>query len=114
MDIKSYLYDSLHSVQWGANLIGWWNERVLNHRSRKDLMAYHKEASDKVWLMRSYNFEMKQPIHEVGRPGCEKILATYNDIPEKGYEDWECGYWNGILGTLNWILGDEERNNLDT
>ena len=53
MDIRGYLHDSLHSTQWGANLICWWHTRVRNHRSRKDLIAYHKEVDDKVWLMRS-------------------------------------------------------------
>ena len=114
MDIRSYLHDSLHSTQWGANLLGWWHERVINHRSRKDLIAYHKEADDQVWLMRSYNFETKQPIHEVSRPVCERILATYDDIPENGYEEWERGFWMGVLGTLRWVLGDEEKDNLDT
>lgn len=53
MSIRDNLHDRLHSTQWGANLIGWWHERVLNHRSRKDLIAYHKEADDKVWLTRT-------------------------------------------------------------
>ena len=114
MSIRDNLHDAFHSTQQGANLIGWWHERVLNHRSRKDLIAYHKEADDKVWLIRSYNFETKQPIHEVGRPACERILATYDDIPVDGYDSWERGFWMGVLGTLRWVLGDEEKDNLDT
>ena len=27
MDIRGYLHDSLHSTQWGANLIGWCGTR---------------------------------------------------------------------------------------
>lgn len=114
MTLKEKIFESLHCTQWGANLIGWWHCNVENHRTKKDLLNYLKEADDKVWLMRSYNFGTKQPIHEVGRPACERILATYDDIPENGYSDWECGFWNGVLGTLRWVLGDEEKDNLDT
>ena len=64
--------------------------------------------------MRSYNVETKQLIHEVGRPACERILASYDDIPENGYDNLERGFWMGVLGTLRWVLGDEEKDNLDT
>lgn len=43
----------------------------------------------------------------------QRILSTYSDIPEDGYNDWKCGYWNGILGALRWAMGDE-KNFLDT
>ena len=59
MILKEKIFESLHSTQQGANLIGWWHDNIANHRSRKDLIAYYKEAFDKVWLMRSYNFETK-------------------------------------------------------
>lgn len=112
--MRERIHDAFHSTQWGANLIGWWSTNVQNHRSKKDLIKYHQEADDKVWLMRSYNFEIKQPLYEVGRPACERILATYDDIPEDGYDTWTCGYWNGVMATLRWVLGDPEKNNLDT
>ena len=114
MALKEKIFESLHCTQWGANLIGWWDVNVVNRKTKKDLLNYHKEADDKVWLMRSYNFETKQPIHEVGRPACERILASYDDIPENGYDNWERGFWMGVLGTLRWVLGDEEKDNLDT
>lgn len=40
------------------------------------------------------------------------ILNAYDDIPDDGYDDWECGYWNGILGAMRWVLG-EDRDFLD-
>ena len=43
----------------------------------------------------------------------DRIFSTYNDIPEDGYTDWECGYWNGIMGALRWVLGDD-KDFLDT
>ena len=113
MSIRDNLHDRLHSTQWGANLIGLWHQRVLNHRSRKDLIAYHKEADDKVWLMRTSPCDNPE-IEARRQAAVARILATYDDIPEEGYSDWECGYWNGVMATLRWVLGDEEKDNLDT
>lgn len=33
---------------------------------------------------------------------------------EKTCSDWEYGYWSGVMATLRWVLGDEEKDNLDT
>lgn len=82
-------------------------------RKTKEIQTYEKEAFDKVWLMRTS--PCKSPEIEVNRQAAvERILAAYDDIPEEGYDDWECGYWNGVMATLRWVLGDEEKNNLDT
>ena len=82
--MRERIHDALHSTQWGANLIGWWSTHVENHRSRKDLIEYHKEADDKVWLMRS--FPCDNPEIEKDRlAAVERIMNTYNDIPEEGY-----------------------------
>lgn len=113
MSIRDNLHDRLHSTQWGANLIGWWHDNITNRRSRKDLIAYHKEADDKVWLMRTSPCDNPE-IEARRQAAVERILATYDDIPEEGYSDWECGYWNGVMATLRWVLGDEEKDNLDT
>lgn len=82
-------------------------------RSRDEIHEYEKEACDKVWLMRLCNIANKTPLHEVSRPAMNRILSTYDDIPKDGYTDWECGYWNGIMGALRWVLGDE-KDFLDT
>lgn len=113
MKFMDGLHDALHSTQWGANLIGWWHERVVNHRSRKDLIEYEQEAFEKVWLMRTKPCEDKD-IEARRQAAVERILATYDDIQEEGYSDWECGYWNGVMATLRWVLGDEKKDNLDT
>ena len=95
-----------------SKLSFWWDEHIINHRSRKDIQAYEKEAFEKVWLMRSVPCD--NPEIEAKRQEAEKrILATYNDIPAEGYNDWDYGYWSGIMSALRWILGDE-KNNLDT
>ena len=82
-------------------------------RQKEEIEEYLKEAVDKVWLMRNCDIQNKLPTHEVGRPNMERILSTYKDIPQKGYDTWECGYWNGIMGALRWVLGCE-KDFLDT
>lgn len=85
----------------------------FDHRTEDEIAEYMQEATDKVWLMRSCCIATKEPGHEVSIPAMERIFNTYDDIPEDGYSDWECGYWNGIMGALRWVLG-AEKDFLDT
>lgn len=85
---------------------------MLKRRNKKDIQDYMKEAWDKVWLMRSEPTN-NLVIEKRRVAGVERILNTYDDIPENGYTDWDCGYWNGILGALRWVLG-EDKDFLDT
>lgn len=81
-------------------------------REREEIEEYRNEAFDKVWLMRSHPCE--NPKIEADRmKAVRRILRSYKDIPNGGYTDWECGYWNGIMGALRWVLGDE-KDFLDT
>lgn len=82
-------------------------------RDKEEILEYLREANDKVWLMRNCCIADRVPVHEAGRAGVNRILNTYDDIPRNGYSDWECGYWNGIMGALRWVLGDE-KDFLDT
>lgn len=82
-------------------------------RTEDEIHKYLEEAWDKVWLMRHCFISTREPIHEASRRGMERILATYDDIPKDGYDTWECGYWNGIMGALRWVTGDD-KNFLDT
>lgn len=80
-------------------------------RSEDEIEEYLQEACDKVWLMRNCHIstqEPAKPINEAHRKAIERIFKTYSDIPKHGYSDWECGYWNGILGALRWVLQDEK------
>lgn len=81
-------------------------------RSREEIEEYENEALNKVWLMRSRPCDIPD-IEERRVAGIERVLNSYNDIPEDGYTDWECGYWNGIMGALRWVMGDE-KDFLDT
>lgn len=82
-------------------------------RSKKELEEYLKEAWDKVWLMRSCLVEDKE-IEKKHTIAVDRVLNNYDDIPEEGYSNWEYGYWNGVLGTLRWCLGEEEKDWIDT
>ena len=81
-------------------------------RKFDEIEAYEEEAFDKVWLMRTRPCDDPE-IEDRRFKAVERILSTYDDIPEDGYSDWECGYWNGILGALRWVMGDE-KDFLDT
>ena len=81
-------------------------------RSRKEIVKYENEAFDKVWLTRTHP-EEDHVVEAVRRKNIKRILTKYPDIPEEGYSEWECGYWNGIMSALRWVLGDE-KDFLDT
>lgn len=85
---------------------------VSDPRTEDEIQSYLKEAWDKVWFMRSEPCD-NVDIEARRIAGIKRILRTYDDIPENGYDTWECGYWNGILGALRWVLGDD-KNFLDT
>lgn len=82
-------------------------------RNEQELIDYEKEAFDKVQLMRTSPCDIPD-IEARRQAAVERILETYDDIPEEGYDDWECGFWNGVMATCRWALGDEEKDNLDT
>lgn len=81
-------------------------------RSVKAIRKYESEACDKAWLTHTHPDD--DYVIEAGRrKNIERILAEYPDIPDDGYSDWECGYWNGVMGALRWVMGDE-KDFLDT
>lgn len=81
-------------------------------RSVEDILKYESEAFDKVWLTRTHP-DKNHTVEAARKRNIGRIMTTYSDIPENGYTDWECGYWNGIMGALRWVLGDD-RDFLDT
>lgn len=81
-------------------------------RTEDEIIKYLGEVLDKVWYMRSRPCDI--PDIEKGR--LKSIKRVEKEYPEvkKGFDDWECGFWNGVLGTLRWVLGKEEKDMLDT
>lgn len=112
-DDISYFADSINSIDFCDKYFESPVYFKESKRSEEEILMYEKEATDKVWLMRSKPCDNPE-IEARRQAAVERILAIYDDIPEEGYNNWECGYWNGVMATLRWVLGDEERDNLDT
>ena len=108
----AFLIDSIHSVDFCEK---YFNdiEYATPIRAKEEILMYEQEASEKVWFMRSVPCDDPK-IEKLRQNSIEKLLTIYDDIPEEGYNDWECGYWNGVMATLRWVLGDDEKDNLDT
>lgn len=80
-------------------------------RKEKQILKYLEEAEMKVWYMRSRPCDI--PEIEKGRlKAIKKVEKKYPEVLE-GFDDWECGYWNGIMGALRYTLG-EDKDMLDT
>lgn len=80
-------------------------------RKIKEIQDYEQEAFHKVWYMRSYPCDI--PEIEKGRlKALKEVEKTYPEVKD-GFDDWECGYWNGIMGALRWVMGDD-KDMLDT
>lgn len=80
-------------------------------RKERQILKYLEEAEAKVWYMRSRPCDI--PEIEKGRlKAIEKVEKKYPEVLE-GFDDWECGYWNGIMGALRYVLG-EDKDMLDT
>lgn len=81
-------------------------------RTEEEIIEYLNEACDKVWYMRSSPCD--NPEIEKGRlKAIERIVNQYPEVKD-GFDTWDCGFWNGVLGTLRWVLGEEEKDILDT
>lgn len=76
------------------------------NRSNEEIIERLGEAVDKTWLMRSNPVD-NPDIEKLRIAAINDILRKYNDIPQERYNEWECGYWNGILDTLRWVLNDD-------
>ena len=80
-------------------------------RKERQILKYLEEAETKVWYMRSRPCD----IPEIEKGRLEAIKKAEKKYPEvlDGFDDWECGYWNGIMSALRYTLG-EEKDMLDT
>lgn len=87
-------------------------EHYYDLRNRDEIEDYLDEAVEKIRLMRSR--KDPNPSIEARRQGwIEYLIEKYPDIPidKNGclaFSDWDCGYWNGIMGALRWVLGEEK------
>ena len=80
-------------------------------RKIKEIQDYEQEAMNNVWYMRSRPCDI--PEIEKGRlKALKEVEKKYPEVKD-GFDDWECGYWNGILGAMRWVMG-EDKDMLDT
>lgn len=75
-------------------------------RKLKEIQEYETEAVKKVWYMRSRPSENTN-IEEARLTAIKIIEKEYPEVLN-GFDDWECGYWNGIMAALRWVMGDEK------
>lgn len=80
-------------------------------RKEKQIFKYLEEAGAKVWYMRSRPCDIPE-IEKERLKAIAKVEKKYPEVLE-GFDDWECGYWNGIMSALRYVLGDE-KDDLDT
>jgi hypothetical protein len=110
---KNDILQMINDSDFGQKMAGIQYRMTHRPRSKKELEKYLEEAWDKVWLMRSSPVE-DEKIEKERAAAVDRILETYDDIPAGGYDSWERGFWMGVLGTLRWCLGEEEKDWLDT
>ena len=84
---------------------------MFDKRKTKEILKYLEEAESKVWYMRSRTCDNP----EIEKRRLKAIEEVEKECPEvlDGFSDWDCGYWNGIMGALRWVL-KEDKDMLDT
>lgn len=80
-------------------------------RKIREIQDYEQEAMNKVWYMRSCPCDIPE-IEERRLKALEKVEKEYPEVLD-GFSEWDCGYWNGILGAMRWVMG-EDKDMLDT
>lgn len=81
-------------------------------RKKKEILKYLDEAFDKVWYMRNQTCHDNE-MEDKRRISVKRIIEKYPEVLD-GFDSWDCGFWNGVLGTLRWVLDEEEKDMLDT
>lgn len=77
-------------------------------RSEKELREYLDEAESAVWLMRTSDGKSPEAIFEV--------LQKYPNFSylDELCDDWDIGFYTGVMTTLRWVLGSEDKKMADT
>ena len=97
----------------------------MKMRSKKEIVEYMDEAFDRVWLNRRYNhfYNIEQGVEPPLSEDMMKAIAkAFKEVTEKydiqddegDLDDWNYGFWSGVLATLRWVLGEESKDMLDT
>jgi hypothetical protein len=88
-------------------------------RKANEIQEYMDEMYDRVWFCREGTrranlIELPENIKAAHDEAYQEILAKYfNNGEELEIDEWQYGYWSGILAALRWVFGDE-KDFLDT
>lgn len=96
----------------------------MKMRSKKEIVEYMNEAWDRVWLNRKYNlfYDMMAGTTNLTEDQLKAVMKATNEVIEKyniqndegNLNDWDYGFWSGVLATTRWVLGEESKKMLDT
>lgn len=93
-------------------------------RTKKEIVEYMDEAWDRVWMNRKYNlladwafgkvFLTEEQQKAIAKAMVE-VTRKYDIQNDEGnLDDWDYGFWSGVLATTRWVLGEESKRMLDT
>lgn len=86
-------------------------------RRKAEIEEYIQEAFSRVWLVRKQAmfwdiFEGVESITVESLGQClekiDEVCEEYDISFQEVFDDWDCGYWCGILAALRWVLGYEK------
>lgn len=89
---------------------------------KSEIEEYEREAYSRVWLVRKQAmfwdiFEGIDSIEVEDLGAClgkiDEVCEEYDIDFQDATDDWDYGYWSGILAALRWVLG-YEKDWLDT
>lgn len=88
-------------------------------RKKKEIDEYMSEAFDIVWLVRTISLLEESRLDDtpsdiineaqkqVARI-CKNLDINSEEELLTHFNDWEYGYWSGILAALRWVTGEEK------
>ena len=62
-------------------------------------------AFDIVWYMRTHTCDNKT-IEKNRKKAVKRIEKLYPEV--KNMSDFDYAYWEGVLSTIRWVMGEEE------
>ncbi len=92
-------------------------------RSNKQIKEYLDEAFDKVWFVRSITQDEKDvdklrkehpDIYDGMMKARKRIEEKYGFDWFENMDNWDYGFISGVMATLRWVLGSDEKMDLDT
>lgn len=103
-EITEYLDEAYTRVAWQRTIFS-----LNNALNGKDLVPPHSDMTQEEWT--AHHIELlERGFERLRSKGIIGVVGNYPDDPMDGFS-YE--YWEGVMGALRWVLGDE-KNFLDT